>query len=391
MKFSGFAVFLTIVLIIYAAINFYILRRGWQALEGTGGNRLLFLYGFLFLVLAYPAGRFLEHMSRNIITDLLLKLGSFYLGLMVYLFFLLLIIDLFRLANHFVHFFPAAMESHPQKSAQFAFLGVTLLVLVIGISAFINALHPRVRTFDLTVAKTANGMENLRIVMASDIHLGTIIHNDRLLQMVNKINNLNPDIILLPGDVVDEDIGPLKDQGMNASLKKLRAPFGVYAVTGNHEYFGGVKSAVNYLEGGNITFLQDSVIRINDSFYLAGRKDLTAQRWGQGRKPLEEILQGIDRSLPVIMMDHQPFHLEQAQQNEVDLQLSGHTHHGQLYPFNYITEKIFEVSWGYKQKGNTHYYVSCGAGTWGPPMRLGNRPEIVVINLNFTENDKAAK
>ena len=98
---------------------------------------------------------------------------------------------------------------------------------------------------------------------------------------------------------------------------------------------------------------------------------------------MAEILKGINLSYPVLLMDHQPFQLSKPEELGVDLQLSGHTHHGQIWPFNYITNAIYEVSWGYKKKGNTQFYVSCGYGTWGPPMRIGNRPEVVSITLHF--------
>ena len=96
---------------------------------------------------------------------------------------------------------------------------------------------------------------------------------------------------------------------------------------------------------------------------------------------MEELVAPLDKSKPIILMDHTPFHLEEAEQNGIDFQLSGHTHHAQLWPWSYITKAVYEVSWGYKKKGNTHVYVSCGAGTWGPPIRIGNTPEILDIRL----------
>ena len=170
---------------------------------------------------------------------------------------------------------------------------------------------------------------------------------------------------------------------MAASLQKLKAPYGVFAVTGNHEYFGGVQKSVAYIQEGNVKVLQDTAVKIDDAFYLIGRKDLTGKSFGDLRRPLNEVMDGVDKNLPLILMDHQPFHLEEAEQNGIDLQLSGHTHHGQLFPFNLITNKVYEKSWGYLRKGETQYYVSCGVGTWGPPIRIGNRPEIVQIKVRF--------
>jgi uncharacterized protein len=158
----------------------------------------------------------------------------------------------------------------------------------------------------------------------------------------------------------------------------------VYAITGNHEYIGGATRACKYLESHGIKMLRDTALFIDNSFWLAGREDRDIARFdGQNRKPLNEIMGKVDFKNPVILMDHQPFHLKEVANAGVDLQLSGHTHHGQIWPFNYITQAIYEVSMGYKRIENTHFYVSCGYGGWGPPIRIGNRPEIVNIRLNF--------
>jgi hypothetical protein len=130
--------------------------------------------------------------------------------------------------------------------------------------------------------------------------------------------------------------------------------------------------------------LRDTAVLVNESVYLAGRNDRDSKRFStKERKDLNSILRDVNFSLPVLMMDHQPFNLQQVADAGVDFQLSGHTHHGQLWPLNYITKAIYEVSWGYKQKNNTHFYVSSGYGGWGPPVRSGNRPEILDIYITF--------
>jgi predicted MPP superfamily phosphohydrolase len=153
-------------------------------------------------------------------------------------------------------------------------------------------------------------------------------------------------------------------------------------VTGNHEYIGGVEEACRYLTDHGIVVLRDRVARILKSVCIVGREDRSIRGFsGRQRIPLETLLNGIDREDLVILMDHQPFHLDEAASLGVDLQLSGHTHHGQLWPFNFITAAVYELSWGYLQKGDMHVYVSSGVGTWGPPVRIGNVPEIVSIVL----------
>jgi hypothetical protein len=188
----------------------------------------------------------------------------------------------------------------------------------------------------------------------------------------------------LAGDIVDEDLAPVIHNDLGRSLKKLKAPLGVFAITGNHEYIGGAEAAVKYLEEHGIRMLRDTSVKISESFWLAGRNDRDSRRFSaKERKGLDKVLEGVDLSLPVILMDHQPFNLQQVADAGVDFQLSGHTHHGQLWPFNYITNAIYELSWGYKQKGDSHFYVSSGYGGWGPPVRTGNRPEILDIYITF--------
>jgi predicted MPP superfamily phosphohydrolase len=295
-----------------------------------------------------------------------------------------LFIDLVRLGNHFFHFFPDSWYQINSKAKLISFLFVAGTVILLTIAGSWNARTIKIKKLKLQIDKTTNTFTKLNIALVSDIHLGTMIHNSKLEKIVEKINNLKPDIILLAGDVFDEDITTLVEKNTASILTKLKSKYGVFAILGNHEYFSGLDEAIAYLQHGNITVLRDSSVFVTDNFYLVGRDDRSGNRFNKTRKPLEELMNNVDKNYPIILMDHQPFNLEEAQNNGVDLQVSGHTHHGQFFPFNLITNQVYELSWGYKQKGNTHYYVSCGVGTWGPPVRLGNRPEIVKIELEFS-------
>ena len=240
----------------------------------------------------------------------------------------------------------------------------------------------------MPIHKKAGDLKTLNIVMASDLHLGTIYGKKFAYRLRWDINQLKPDIILFAGDIIDEDIKPVLRDSVGQALLEFKAKYGVYGITGNHEYIGGAEEAVKYLNSHNIHMLRDSTIKIADSFYLVGREDRSANSFGgKKRKPLEELTKDIDKSLPIILMDHQPFHLEEAHENSVDLQLSGHTHNGQLWPLNYLINRIYELGWGYKIIGKTHYYVSCGVGGWGPPVRTGSIPEIINIHLRFIGDD----
>ncbi len=388
MKTWNFLVFFSIVLIVYFLINYYIFKRGLLALSEAGIYRTLFFYFFLFLAISYPAGRILEQFLRNSVSKYLIIIGAFYLAVMIYAFLFIVIVDIFRLGNHFLHFFPAFITKNYTKSAEITTYLISAVIILIVLAGHINTLYPRVRTLNITIKKPANSIQELSMAVVSDIHLGTIIQDNHLNRIVNKVNRIKPDIVFMPGDIVDEDVAPIIEQNMIETLRKIKSKYGVFAVTGNHEYFSGVNEAVSYMEKAGIQVLQDEYIKISDAFYIIGRKDRMAGRMGNGRKPLKEIIAGIDPSYPLILMDHQPLRLEEALETAIDLQLSGHTHHGQLFPVNLITQAVYELSWGYLKKENTNYYVSCGVGTWGPPVRTTSVPEIVHIKLKFTGNEK---
>lgn len=382
MKKSSFIIFLSIVLTIYSLVNFYIFLTGYHAIPEN--YKLVYIIVYIFLAITYIAGRFLERRFLNWFSSMFVWIGSFWLAAMVYFLFASIAVDLLRLVDLITPVYPASFYTDYSNTKLIGFGVITSIVLLIVLFGWINARIPRVKKLELTVNKKAGDIRSLKIAVASDIHLGTIISNSHLNKIVKVINSLNADIILLPGDVVDEDIKPVIRKNLGEILRKLKSKYGTIAVTGNHEYIGGVEPACKYLIEHGITELRDSYIKIADSFYIIGREDRASKGFaGILRKPLEKIMEGIDKSLPLILMDHQPVHLEEAEKHGIDLQLSGHTHHGQLWPFNFITKKIYELSWGYKKRGNTHYYVSCGVGTWGPPIRTGNTPEVMEINIKF--------
>jgi predicted MPP superfamily phosphohydrolase len=386
MRTLSFVIFFSIVLAVYGSVNYYIFIRGWQSLPAGSMLRSIYLPLFIFVAISFIAGRILENFWLSKLSNVLVWIGSFWLAAMIYFLLIIIVLDIVRLINFIIPIFPEFIRANYSGAKQITALISFAAAAIIVIAGYINALNPKVSDLSLDINKAANGRRSLNIVFASDIHLGTIVGRQRFDKVVGKINSLNPDIVLLPGDILDEDLKPVIRENIGESLRKIMAPLGVYASTGNHEHIGGVEAAFKYLTEHNITVLRDSVIMINNEFYLVGREDRDGGRFsGVERRALEELMRGVDLKYPVILMDHQPIGLDDAVANKVDLQISGHTHNGQLWPFNYITGAIYEVSRGYKKKGDTHFYVSSGVGTWGPPVRTGHRPEIVNIRLNFTE------
>lgn len=382
MKFTQAIIFFGIVFLVYGLINYYLIRRFLSVVPNN--YKTIVLIVSVFVVLSYIVGRFLENYWVSHLSDLLVWIGSFWIAVMFYAFLFLIVIDFLRLVNYFIPFFPSFTTQNPEKTRRLIALVLFLFVIISVAGGFINSKIINIRNYNIFIDKKAGTLKSLNIVMASDLHLGTINGKMFAYNVVDKINKLKPDIVLFAGDIIDEDIKPVLRDNVGDALYELKAKYGVYGITGNHEYIGGVKDAVEYLTQHNIKMLRDEAVKIDNGFYIIGREDRDSKRFTDYvRKDLNSIIDGIDKSLPVIMMDHQPLQLEEAQQNGIDLQLSGHTHNGQLWPLNYLIEKIYELAWGYKLIGKTHYYVSCGVGGWGPPVRTGSRPEIVNITLHF--------
>jgi len=384
MKTTQAITFFAIVFSIYGLINFYIAKRIISVIPDNYKN--LSIVVLVFLILSYIFGRILENYWVSYLSDFLIWCGSFWIAVMFYSFLFLITIDLIRIINHFLHFLPSFITENPVKVKKFLSVSISILIFILIMGGYFTSKIINIRKYDLFINKKAGNLKSLNIVMASDLHLGTINGKMFAYKIVDKINKLKPDIILFAGDIIDEDIKPVLKDNVGEALFELKAKYGIFGITGNHEYIGGVDDAVNYLNAHKIQMLRDSSILIDNAFYIVGREDRSINRFSEKkRKELNELTKDLDKSLPIILMDHQPFHLEEAEQNGIDLQLSGHTHYGQLWPLNYIIRKIYELPWGYKLKGNTHYYVSCGAGGWGPPIRIGSLPEIVNIKLHFNE------
>ena len=375
--------FFVIFFVIYGAANLYIGWRGWQTLGQLlpdGSARLYWLTLTLF-ALSYFASRAGAKWLPETITTLLTYAGVFWMAVIYYGFLLALFADIIRLLDRIIPLLPMTLKQHPEWT------GLTVVILLTCILAygFWNARHSIINRYDITIAKNAGNRTNLHAVAVSDIHLGDIIGADRLEELVESINQLQPDIVLLPGDIIEAELQPFIAQNMGAVLRRLNPPLGVYAVLGNHEYIGGEQDGIiAALEQAGVKVLRDSKVIINDSLVVAGRDERSRNRYAGGsRAPLSSILAGTNPAMPVLLLDHQPLDLDESRLQGVDLQLSGHTHRGQLYPNHLITSAIFEIDWGYLKKDSLQVIVSCGYGTWGPPIRTGNQPELLDIHITF--------
>lgn len=385
MRALSFMIFFSIVLIVYSSLNYLVYTRGLMAISGLPGLKKWYTLIFWTLVSSFLVGMFLERMASSVFSEWIYRVGAFWLAFMFYFLMVLLLVDLVRLADYFFHFLPEFSATAKLRMGY----AVTGFVSLIVIGGYLNARNTQLKVIPLTIHKKVTGASELKILMASDIHLGALIGERQEKKLVRIINEQNPDLVLLCGDLVDGDIGPVLRKKLGKHIQEIRTRLGVYAIPGNHEYIGGIRNTLPYLQSINIKVLRDEVVTLADGIQLVGRDDRDSRRMGEPGNPheLSDLVKGLDHSRPIIVMNHQPFHLEEAVEAGADLHLSGHTHNGQMWPFNYITEAIFEVSWGLKQKGNTTFYVSSGFGSWGPPVRTGNTPEVVVFNIRFDGQD----
>lgn len=366
-------------LVIHLIFNIYVFARGWQLLPKKQLYRAPYAGLFLVELIVYLIGFFFWADLPQAILRPITLIGTFWMVFIGYLAALLLIYDLIVFLNKKARKrFDSWLQTRKIKSAYF----VLSLFVVLGAMAYGNYRfdHPVVNELDLEIDKKVDGLDSLKVVMVSDVHVGTMIDKDQLGMYVDKIMEQKPDVIVMVGDIIDYDLPPLVEQRMDEEFRRLKAPYGVYASTGNHEYRLNAEEKIAWLnEKAGLTVLRDSAVKIADSFYLVGREDDECPN----RKELSRILTAVDKSLPVIVLNHEPKFLKEESDENVDVALYGHTHNGQLFPYNVVINWVYEVGHGYKKKDNTHVYVSSGLGLAGPQFRIGTISEIVVLNLKF--------
>ncbi|MDQ0194376.1 metallophosphoesterase [Paenibacillus wynnii] len=337
---------------------------------------------FMLVAFAYVVGRIPLPRSLKPVGRLFKVIGSYYLACMEFAVIMLPLADIF---------YGVLRLTGVQLDRYVIEAGITLVVLLIVFLVWgsINAWSSVVRTHSLQIDKSTGHSLPLTIAVASDLHLGNIVGNRHLKRLVKRINEMQPDLILLPGDVLDDSIEPFIRNRMDETLRQLKARYGIYAVLGNHEYYGGsIEQYTKVMDNIGIRVLQDEIVEVAGT-YIVGRKDKTADAMeAAGRLSVPELLSGIDLARPVIMMDHQPTGFDVAAKAGVDVLLSGHTHRGQIAPNHWITKRLFELDWGYLRKEKLHVVVSSGFGTWGPPIRLASRSEILKLDIMLEGSKK---
>lgn len=375
-----FIIFLVIVLSVYFLTNFYIYTRAIQSLSLTGYKLWIFRIFFLIIVLSYPLGRIIESKSiDSSFSYIFIVIGSFWMGMMLYLILSLFIIDIIRAFNHFFHFFPKQFTENKILYGRIIFTCVLSITLIIVTYGYFNAKNIKIFEQDIFLDKLPKNKNPFTIVQISDVHLSRTINQQKLFEIANTVNSLNPDIVVITGDLVD-DISA-NPNCIVEPLKLIKSRFGKYFVTGNHDYFGNLKAVLDNIEKSGTKVLKNEYVTIDSTFILLGLDYLYGRKGNNDNRTINEILIGADRKLPIVLLKHVPDKLDEAEKSGIDLQLSGHTHYGQLFPFNYITNWVYHISNGLGKFNNLQVYVNRGVGYWGPPMRVGVSSEITKITL----------
>ena len=386
---------------LYILINIYIVR--WMILWMGACTHFFQTFAFR----ACFAGVYI-FLSASLLTCFLIRkppalhrflknTANYFQGTFLYILIVIVTTDLCRLIlKHTLH--PAWMYSRKA----FVITGAVCTLLIIGVSLYgiFNQWNIKTKTYDVKIDKQVKGMDSLKIVLLADIHFGYSIGEKHAGLLIKKINAEDPDLICIAGDIFDNEYEGIKNPKKTAAiLRSLKSRYGVYACWGNHDLsepilagftFRNAKKDYddprmrNFLESANIRLLDDETVLIDKRFYLTGRKDPSrCRKMSDTRKDPDQLTASLDKTLPIIFMDHQPGQLDEVAAAGADLDLCGHTHDGQLFPLNIITGLVWENSCGYLKKGTMHNIVTSGAGIWGPNMRTATNSEICSITVHF--------
>jgi uncharacterized protein len=356
------------IILLYNLLIFYIGYNFWAWIKNISGDRksIKIIFWLVLVIFAYSFV-----FSRWLDESLFFTwLGAAWLSLF---YFLILLLPVANIAV-FLRRFTKIKKEKFVKWTGFSLFVVIVCSFIFGVY---NAYSPTVKTYQIAIPKQVEGKQNLKIIMASDMHFGDLSGSGQAEKLVKYINAENPDLVLFPGDIIDDDITPFLEEGIPEILKQIKAP--VYASLGNHDR--DEADLVKIFNNSGMKVLDDDVLYLPEGITLVGRKDRGYQ--DVVRAELSTLMKQVDVKKPVFLLEHQPYDLDIAEENGVDLILSGHTHRGQVAPGNLITNMIFENDWGYLKKGKLQSIVSSGYGVWGLPLRIGTRSEIVQINVSF--------
>lgn len=372
-----------LILLLFLVVNVYVYRRIWIAMPPKKTMRVSFFIVVFFTLFSFILASLIGEFLPIPITSFLYTIGSSWMLISIYFVLAFLFQDIVLLVNKVFNFVPARIVTGFSKAnwTEMLFVMGFITLLIIGGCLKYQAKNRVYLPIQFSkMMGDSISPKSYRIVAVSDLHLGYTIGPKELDRWVSLINKEKPDAVLIAGDLVDNSYRPLHERNYSEILRKIEAPLGVYACLGNHEYIAtkNISEHTNFFKESNINLLRDNYALVDSAFYVVGRDD----RSNSERRALSDLVDKLDKSKPVILLDHQPYDLSVTADNKIDLQISGHTHQGQVWPISMITGWIYELQHGYRQTDSTHYYVTSGLGIWGGKFRIGTSSEYVVIDIN---------
>ncbi len=346
-------------------MHYYIFWRIVNDLSIQAKYRKLVLFLFVLAGISLFTGEII-HRQFSFRANFILYFGFLWLGIISITLSFFLISEIFRIILPSFKFYITSTS-------------IFFSILAIIFSFFQASSMPKIKEIKLHYEELPKSLIGLKIVQLSDVHLGVLSRPSWFKKVIERVNSIEPDIIVITGDLIDSEINRLNN--LKEPLKKLRAKHGVFAVTGNHEFYAGIEKFYELTDRTGIKVLDNKKVLINDYLEIIGIDDDTRRRFENNKNTLLDLFKEVNHERFTIFLSHKPKYFERAVEAGVDLQLSGHTHAGQIPPMNLIVFLTFKYPYGLYRLKNSFLYTTSGTGVWGPPMRLFSSSEIVKIVL----------
>ncbi len=377
----GLLIFLALFFSVAGGVNYYIYRRVISSLEIESQALIWALRAtFFLLAMSYPSARILVGLNINALSSVWYWVASIWMGLALYLFLIGLFVQIvtggFRIFGLY----------RPLENAVGGNIGLAGFTLVLVSSillccyGYYQAMYKvHITRLEVPIKALPRELDGFVLVHISDLHLGIVVGAGFLERAIEHANSLGPDMVAITGDLIDENPDEMKE--IFTLLGRLKARYGVYATTGNHEFYNRARAIIRHSEAIGIRFLRNEKAIVASNLRIYGIDDPAIKRVGGDTVPFEQVIGPEAKSTPAILLYHRPTRFEKAADLGIDLMLTGHTHGGQLWPIGHIVRLFYPKLHGHFTHNGSHLYVSRGTGTWGPPIRLGAPPEIVGITL----------
>ncbi len=373
-------VFLSVFFLIYTAAHLYAFLKARAALGfGFAAGGVLAAW-MLVMIISPLLIYYLEKNHHEFFARFLSYTGYIWMGGLFLFVCGAVLIDVYHGIIYVVSLTTSADLGFLMPSARFSFFAPLVCSLAIVLYGYFEAQNIRTERLTITTQKLPADIKHIRIVQISDVHIGLIIRKRRVERLIRRIRDAQPDILVSTGDLLDGQINGL--DGLAQMLGEIRPRYGKFAITGNHEYYAGIAHALEFTKQAGFAVLRGQTVSVQGIITLAGVDDPAGKPFGAYTDVSEqEMLSRCSRDRFTMLLKHRPL-VDKESAGLFDLQLSGHTHKGQVFPFTLITKLSYVIDAGYLPLGhNAALYVNRGAGTWGPPLRFLSPPEIAVIDL----------